>query len=105
MIQNAVQYSDSESTINVKTSINEGLVVFQVQDFGIGIEQKYLKNIFEKFFRVPGTNEKGTGLGLAISKEFITKQNGTIWAESKPGYGSSFFFGLPVFQNHKNKTS
>ncbi len=44
-----------------------------------------------------GTNkEKGTGLGLIICKEFIEKQNGKIWAESKIGTGSSFHFSLPL---------
>jgi len=45
----------------------------------------------------PGTaNEKGTGLGLIICKEMIEANKGTIWAESRQGKGSTFFFTLPV---------
>ena len=64
-------------------------------DHGKGIEEKYLHKIFDRYFKVPGTQERtGTGLGLAISREFIEAQGGTIWVESKPGEGSSFGFSL-----------
>lgn len=103
LIHNAVQYSKNNAKINVFTKCTENTVQFQVQDFGIGIEEKYLKKVFEKFFRVPGSDEKGTGLGLAISKELITKQNGIIWAESQQEKGSSFFFTIPVIETDKNR--
>jgi len=99
LINNAIQYSDFDSIIDISTESLQDAVLFKVQDYGIGIEEQYLKKIFDKFFRVPGSSQKGTGLGLAISKEFITKQNGKIWAESTPGKGSSFYFSLPVYKN------
>lgn len=98
LINNAIQYSDYDSTIDVITEYTGNSVLFQVKDYGIGIEEQYLKKVFEKFFRVPDSSQKGTGLGLAISKEFITKQNGKIWAESSPGEGSSFYFSLPIYE-------
>jgi signal transduction histidine kinase len=70
--------------------------MFSVQDFGSGIQHQYLDKVFEKFFKVPGSNQSGTGLGLAISKDFITKQKGKIWVESKAGEGATFSFTLPV---------
>ncbi len=97
LINNAIQYSENESRIIVAASKNDGNIIYKVQDFGKGIEPQYLELIFQKFFRVPNSTEKGTGLGLAISKEFITKQNGKIWAESSPGSGSRFYICLPVF--------
>jgi signal transduction histidine kinase len=97
LINNAIRYSDEESEIIVSASLQNGEVVFIVQDFGKGIENRYLEKIFEKYFQVPGSEKQGTGLGLAISKEFITKQNGRIWAESEIGKGSRFFFTLPVY--------
>jgi len=99
LINNAIQYSDIDSLIDISAETIKDAVLFKVQDYGIGIEAQYLKKIFDKFFRVPGSSQKGTGLGLAISKEFITKQNGRIWAESTPGKGSCFYFSLPVYKH------
>jgi len=95
-ISNAVQYSGENSEIKIEAANDNENVRFSVQDFGNGINEKYLNKIFEKFFRVPGSAKTGTGLGLAISKEFIIMHKGKIWAESKPGYGSKFFFSLPA---------
>jgi signal transduction histidine kinase len=95
LINNAIQYSSAGSKVQVSIWQNNLEVFFSVKDFGQGIEQQYLDLIFQKFYRVPNTREKGTGLGLAIAKEFISKQNGKIWAESTPGQGSTFFFCLP----------
>lgn len=97
LINNAIQYSKKGDRIIVSaTKANEN-IIYKVQDFGKGIEPQYLELIFQKFFRVPNSNEKGTGLGLAISNEFITKQNGKIWAESTPEIGSIFYVSLPIF--------
>jgi signal transduction histidine kinase len=96
LINNAILYSPSGKTVHVSVAQNEREVIFAVKDFGQGIEPQYLELIFQKFFRVPNTREKGTGMGLAIAKEFITKQNGKIWAESVPSQGSTFLFSLPI---------
>ena len=75
-------------------------VVFSVTDHGKGIDEKYLPKIFDRYFKVPGTQERtGTGLGLSISKEFIEAQNGHIWATSQIGEGSRFNFSLPAMAN------
>jgi signal transduction histidine kinase len=96
LINNSIQYSEPGSRVIVSVRKEKDQIVFKVQDFGKGIEEKYLDKIFEKFFRIPGSAEKGTGLGLTISKEFISKQRGKIWVESKPGAGSMFYFNLPA---------
>ncbi|MBN2396308.1 MAG: HAMP domain-containing protein [Candidatus Atribacteria bacterium] len=98
LINNAIQYSKDEGEIIVSASNDNDDVIYRVQDYGKGIEPQYLELIFQKFFRVPDSGQKGTGLGLAISKEFITKQNGRIWAESTPGVGSIFYVSLPAFK-------
>ena len=68
-----------------------------VQDYGRGIEEKYLPKIFDRYFKVPGTHERtGTGLGLAISKEFIEAQKGLLKVTSSIGEGSYFSFSLPL---------
>jgi len=96
LISNAITYSESKSKILVEAIENNDYITISVKDFGKGIDEKYLDKIFEKFFKVPGS-KTGTGLGLAISKEFITKQKGKIWAESKLCEGSKFCFSLPVY--------
>lgn len=97
LINNAIQYSDKEGKIIVSATKASDNIIYKVQDFGKGMEPQYLELIFKKFFRIPNSLEKGTGLGLAISKEFVSKQNGSIWAESTLGKGSCFYISLPVF--------
>ena len=70
--------------------------VSYVRDFGRGIDPRYHKSIFERYFRVPGTKVQGSGLGLAISKEFVEAHGGTIGVESEIGKGSRFSILLPV---------
>ena len=101
MLNNAILYSPEGSSVEVEVKQLKDSIRFMVRDFGMGIEEQYLQQIFEKYFRVPDSGQKGTGLGLAISKEFISKQHGHIWVESKPGKGSRFFFDLPLYANYK----
>jgi signal transduction histidine kinase len=96
LVNNAIQYSGEKKEIILQVIAEEKEVLFSVKDFGNGIQEQYLDKIFEKFFKIPGSKQSGTGLGLAISKDFITKQKGQIWVESKPGEGSVFSFTLPV---------
>jgi PAS domain S-box-containing protein len=73
-------------------------VVVSVSDEGLGIPEKALPHIFERFFRVDSSDRreiKGTGLGLAICKEIVQAHGGHIWVESEEGIGSTFRFTLP----------
>lgn len=90
LISNAVRYSYDNSAINIMAAAHDNTIEISVKDSGIGIQEKYLDKVFDKYFRVPGNQKEGTGLGLAISKEFMEAQGGTIKAESKPGEGSVF---------------
>ncbi|HEX7870736.1 MAG TPA: ATP-binding protein, partial [Chryseobacterium sp.] len=95
LVSNAIRYSFEKSNITIKVEkIDFNKVKFSVVDQGSGIEEQYLKQIFTRYFRVPGTQTEGTGLGLSISKEFIESQGGTITVESKVGNGSIFSFIL-----------
>jgi len=92
-LTNAIKYSTDSSVINVDVFTENDQTKFTVQDQGKGIAEKYLPKIFDRYFKVPGTNEQtGTGLGLAISKEFIEAQGGHIWVNSFIGGGSTFGF-------------
>ena len=71
-----------------------------VIDTGIGISADDLKNIFQRFVQgnqLGALEKKGLGLGLSIAKEIVGRHNGEIWAESKLGAGSKFYFTLPKF--------
>ena len=94
LLTNAIKYSKEGGTINVAAKQTERAVTFSVSDTGQGIAAEYLPKIFERYFQVPGVQNKGTGLGLAISKEFIEVQGGKIWVESEKGNGSIFSFSL-----------
>jgi PAS domain S-box-containing protein len=92
-LTNAIKYSTDSSVINVDVYTENDQTKFTVKDVGKGIAEKYLPKIFDRYFKVPGTNEQGgTGLGLAISKEFIEAQGGHIWVNSFIGGGSTFGF-------------
>jgi two-component system phosphate regulon sensor histidine kinase PhoR len=72
-------------------------VVLSVQDTGIGIPAQDLDRIFERFYKIDRARSGGgTGLGLAIAKHIVQAHGGQIWAESREGQGSTFYFTLPV---------
>ena len=74
-----------------------GFVRFRVADTGEGIPHEHLGRIFEKFYRVPGSETRGgAGLGLAIAREIVVAHGGQIDAESVPGAGTTFTFTLPT---------
>ncbi len=90
LISNAIRYSYENSSVRVEAKKTFDVVSISVIDSGLGISSQYKDKIFDKYFRVPGTDKDGTGLGLAISKEFIEAQGGVISVESELGSGSTF---------------
>jgi two-component system sensor histidine kinase GlrK len=99
LIGNAVKFTPERGAVTISArAVNRELEV-AVSDTGPGITKENLTTIFEKFHQVSAKSPnrmKGTGLGLAIVRHVITAHGGRIWAESKPGHGSSFIFVLPV---------
>ena len=74
-----------------------GVVMFAVQDTGIGIPEESVPRIFERFYRVDKSRAgSGTGLGLSIAKHIVEAHGGRIWVESVEGQGSTFYFTIPV---------
>jgi signal transduction histidine kinase len=101
LIDNAVKYSGKEVKISVETAPVDGRFVrLRVKDEGVGIPKMELKQIFKRFYRVPGpiaSRIKGTGLGLYIVRSVAKRHGGRAWAESEgPGRGSTFVLQLPV---------
>ncbi len=97
LLHNAVKFSDKGSTITIQASQNDGHIVLQIIDQGIGISAEILEKLTNEslFVSTPGTlNEKGNGLGLPICFDFIKRNGGHIAINSKPGQGSTFSITL-----------
>lgn len=99
LISNAIKFTDHNGAIKVNAEIKDNMAVISVKDSGIGISSDNIDRIFllDGSISTKGTaNESGTGLGLLLCKEFVEKNNGKIWVDSKKGEGSNFFFTLPL---------
>ncbi len=98
LLSNAIKFSDVNGKVIVNVEKKSNLVLFSVQDFGIGIPKEVQSRIFEPFFQGEQTMYRkygGNGLGLAICKGIVESQNGKIWFESEKGKGTKFYFTLP----------
>lgn len=98
LVDNAIKYTNKGS-VKVSAKKVDNMLLVEVQDTGIGIPEKDIPRIFERFYRVDKGRSRelgGTGLGLAIVKHIIQGHNGRIWVSSKMGNGSTFSFLLPV---------
>jgi signal transduction histidine kinase len=99
LINNAIKYTNEDGTITISAKEFEENIEISVEDTGIGMDSDNAELLFItdlKRNRKEGTKgEKGTGLGLILCREFVTKHNGNIWAESELGLGSTFKFTLP----------
>jgi signal transduction histidine kinase len=96
LLNNAVKYSRSGTTVHVTATEEAGQVAITVADQGIGIAAEDLPRVFEDFYRATGTGEQGCGLGLPLSRRIIEAHGGTISVTSEPGKGSTFTIRLPA---------
>ena len=99
LISNAIKFTPENGSIKIEAKNTGNEVLVSVKDTGIGLSEADLANLFRidsKVKRKGTNNEDGSGLGLVLCKEFVDKNNGTIWAESTPGKGSSFYFSIPA---------
>ena len=98
LLNNAITYSASGTTITIRVEMNELEVRIGVTDEGIGIAPEHLEPIFDRFYRIQQGNEQGgsSGLGLASARATVEAHGGKIWADSSgAGQGSTFYFTLP----------
>lgn len=100
LISNALKFTDTRGGVTISShSGNNGMLTVRISDQGVGISEERMDKLFNitQNYSTPGThNEKGTGLGLILCKEFVERNGGSIWAESRLGAGSTFSFTLPV---------
>jgi len=99
LVSNALKYTNPGGNITISAKQKNNHIAVSVADNGVGIDEAKLGKLFSISEKIsePGTgNETGTGLGLILCKEFVEKNDGKIWAESKPGKGSRFIFTLPA---------
>jgi len=102
LLTNAIKYNRPNGTIDVYTVVHDDqeqpFVQISVEDTGYGIAEEHQKNMFQKFFRVPTTQDvaRGTGLGLTICKAIVESHGGRIWLVSEENVGSTFSFTIPL---------
>jgi len=97
LLSNALKFTAEGGRIDVRATVNEGMVEVSVADTGVGIAPEDQEAVFEEFRQV-GTGDKkveGTGLGLALSRKFVELHGGRIWLKSEVGVGSTFTFSIP----------
>lgn len=109
---NALKFTDEgyvRLTISVKEKAEKGiLLLFKVQDTGIGMKKSEQEKIFESFSQADGSVTRrfgGTGLGLAISKNLVEMMGGKIWVESEEEKGSIFYFTIATKKGQKEDLS
>jgi signal transduction histidine kinase len=99
LLSNAVKFTPRGGRVDISALAQNGQVEIAVADTGPGIAAADLESIFEEFEQTAdGKQAEGTGLGLPLSRKLVELHGGRLWAESKPGHGSTFRFTLPSRQ-------
>jgi signal transduction histidine kinase len=99
LVSNAIKYTPSNGSVDVKFYRNVNQICIEVKDTGIGIRKNDREKLFTEFFRAANAKaveKNGTGLGLAIVKELVNNIGGWILVESEEGLGSIFVIYLPI---------
>ena len=97
LLSNAIKYNRENGTIILHSHHDEDWTILSVQDYGMGIPEEEIPELFKKFFRSEHTKSKkpGTGLGLSICKRIVESHGGNISVKSQMGEGSTFTVRLP----------
>ncbi|WP_213610148.1 response regulator [Pseudoalteromonas sp.] len=104
LLSNAIKFSNTGSQIDVKAEIVGENVCISITDSGVGITEKEINSLFQRFKQLDNSTTKqqgGTGLGLAICREIVHQSGGNIGVESELGKGSRFWFELPLLADSK----
>jgi signal transduction histidine kinase len=107
LLENAIKFSPSGGAVRVVVSNHPACIQVSVSDQGIGISQHQLDRIFDRFYQIDSSAKRryeGTGLGLNIAKRIVEAHGGKIWAKSRLGKGSVFYFDLPKSLQRQTRT-
>lgn len=97
LIYNAIKHTQEGGQISLNCHLNtHDQLIMEVMDTGLGISEKDLPHVFERFYKGSGNSKKGSGLGLAITKEIIHKHFGVIHVKSQLNKGTTFSIILPI---------
>lgn len=97
LVGNSLKFTPPGGSITLKATLrDDDAVLFTVSDTGPGIPNEHLNDIFSPYWQAKRAERLGAGLGLPIAKGIVEAHGGTIWVESEPGRGTTFYFTLPV---------
>ncbi|MFA5089440.1 MAG: ATP-binding protein [Candidatus Omnitrophota bacterium] len=99
LLDNAIKYSSEGGSATISVKVVNNALQIDISDTGIGISEKDLPRIFERFYRVDKARSRelgGTGLGLSIVKHIVSAHGSQVWVKSKLGLGSTFSFTIPL---------
>jgi two-component system sensor histidine kinase SenX3 len=105
LIENAVKYSEPGTSVQVRARRVDDWIEISVADQGVGIPQRDLDRVFERFYRVDRARSRttgGTGLGLAIVRHVASNHGGDVSVASVEGEGSTFVLRLPISADDTN---
>ena len=100
LLSNAFKYTSNGGAVTFTVEHSATHFIIEISDTGKGMAKEEVKKIFERFYRVQGTEEKGSGIGLAITKELVDLHNGQISVNSRIGEGTSFKIRIPHTLEH-----
>ncbi len=103
LVDNAIKFSPRGGDVEIRLSLDGGMVLVTIEDHGIGISPNTMPRIFDRFYHLEKDDNgddlfSGVGLGLSITRQVIMQHNGRLDVDSNPGRGSTFSLYLPEWQ-------
>lgn len=97
LVSNAVKYNVDNGRVTITAHVKNNEIIISVTDTGKGIEPEDLEHLFERFYRIPGSEgSEGTGLGLSVAKKIVEEHNGRVEVKSTLNVGTTFSIYLPL---------
>ncbi|NAS11134.1 hybrid sensor histidine kinase/response regulator transcription factor [Poritiphilus flavus] len=96
LLSNAFKYTPAGGAVSVNIGHTDKNISIEISDTGNGMNKREIDRIFDRFYRVEGTETKGSGIGLALTKELVDLHNGQISVHSEKGRGTTFKLRIPI---------